>query len=160
MFKTGNNNNWTFWVVKSDEPVCSVCNKLIKDYCAGLIVDWTKEGMITNYLHDKCIKDYVKHPLSVTQNRLMINFSDFIPERGIPVFMKKPRFNPVKGDITVFEPDKLKSSVLTDHRRHVPELDGNAPVLIGDPHAVERAKEKNHSLSLEDGFKVLEDLRK
>lgn len=133
MFKTGSTGNWTFWVLTSKPLPCSVCKKPITEYSAGLIVDWTKEGCFINYLHDACIKQWKKHPLSVTQNRLMVNFTDFIPERGIPVFMRKPSFTPRKGDVTVFEPDKTPSSNVTDRTRYAPLLDGEEPVTIGSP---------------------------
>lgn len=132
MFKTGRDNNWTFWVVLTGQPICSVCKEEIKEFSAGYIADWTREGMFVHYLHDMCIKKWVKHPLSITQNRLMVNFSDFIPDRAIPVFVKKPSFIPVKGDVSIFEPDKLPKSAVKDNRRYGSLLDGDSPVTIGD----------------------------
>ena len=162
LFKTGTNNNISFWILSQEEPFkCSVCGELIEGFSCPFIIDWTKEGVKTNFLHfdlegRNCLNDWVKHPLSVTQNRFLVNFTEVIPPKAIPVIIRPPSFSPVKSDVSVFEPDKLRSGKTTDRRRHVPLLDGDAPVTIGAP---DRERLEGLERPIEDVSSFLEDLK-
>jgi len=130
IFKTGREGKYTMWVVNNN-PVCGVCHKVIDGFNAGFIVDWNKEGVNHFLLHPGCVSKWKKHPLNLAQYRLSVLISDNVPKNGIPVIMGEPGLKPVKGDVSVYDIGRLDSDSTTDRTRHVPLLDGSAPVVIG-----------------------------
>ena len=114
LFKTGSGENVSIWYYGLN-PSCDVCKANIFDTNAVFIIDWHKKGKIENLMHSSCVVKYVKHPLSVTQNRFHVLLTEIIPPGSIPLFVQSPSIKDSRSGVTVFEPDKIDSARTTDN---------------------------------------------
>lgn len=137
LFRTGRDNNICIWYW-SNKPICSVCKELIFDFDAAFIVDWDKKkGRIDNLIHVNCMNKFVSSPLSVTQYRWNVLLTDVIPPVSTPIFIPSPSFSPSKGNVSVFETNKINSDKTKDNAwrsKRYPSIEG---VVIGNQDVLE-----------------------
>ena len=146
LFRTGSGDKTFLWFFHKN-PKCDVCSSFIDDPNALLIIDFHKKGRVDTLMHYSCTGNYKKHPLSVVQNRFQVFLTEVVPPGGVPVFIQQPVLSPLKGDASVFEPDKLRSDKTLDlavRSKRFPSLEG---AVIGDPLLISKI--------LEDDDKVI-----
>jgi len=142
LFRTGEGEYKTIWYYDTN-PICDVCKEPILSHEACFIVDWAKKaGRIDNLMHDGCVPKYTKHPLSVAQYRWSVLLTEVIPPKSIPVFIKPPSISPSRGDVTVFDVNKIRSDRTNDNAwrsKSYPSLEGAS---IGDPLIQDKIRER------------------
>ena len=109
LYSTGTDKKRVVYYV-SENPVCSVCKGDIAEDNAIYVINWTTKGHIEDLLHYNCLKNYVKHPHTKCEERRNVILTATRPLRGEIILVIPPSFRPVKGDVSVFDCEKLRST--------------------------------------------------
>lgn len=156
LFSTGRGGRKTFWYV-DENPICGVCGGPITDHTAGVVYDWTRDyECVETLFHTGCASDFKSHPLSVMQYRWPVVLSHVIPPKSAPVLIPRPNTTPVRGDVSVFEPRKVRSRSTSDEAwrsKRFPSVEG---AMVGDVDALERAEARDREVEADPDAFLLE----
>lgn len=156
LFSTGRSSRKTFWYV-AENPVCGICGLPIDDHTAGVVYDWTRSyECVETLFHTGCASSFKSHPLSVMQYRWPVVLSHVIPPKSAPVLIPRPNTTPVRGDVSVFEPRKVRSRSTDDRAwrsKRYPSVEG---AVVGDGDALDRAEAQDREIEADPESFLLE----
>jgi len=116
-YTTGSGQNIIWWLV-SKKAICDICQKPIQQTAAILIYYWDKAGEHERTLcHHACKSKAKKTPHTIQADILPVYLSDMKPPKAVPRVVTPHDLKDVKGDITIFDVDKIKSVRTTDNTR-------------------------------------------
>jgi len=112
LFKTIKNNKVHFWY--TGQKKCTICDESFNRNTAYCVYNWNKKKSCRNIICYECVNKK-RIPLNTyAQDRFIIYCIDEPPISSIPVFPQPPNLKVCKGDISVFEGNKVDSDKTSD----------------------------------------------
>lgn len=159
LFKTVKNGTVNIWYI--GEPICTSCKEELSYHTAYCILDWNPKGSSRQILCEGCLGKI--KPLVYAQDRFLVYCVEELPPGSIPIFPRPPNLAVARGDLTVFEADKIKSEKTQDHTKHSSNSffgsDSKHGFIVGSPNMA-LINRYDKPLTEKEGIKLLEDSKK